>query len=104
MTMRDQVCFGYLNIAIQGRVGAVTVDPGFAGSEDDLHDWKEVLEWCWAKGFRLASENPALVTGDGTQIFLLCGVEPEPWRSVSTAQGTSGSDVPLAPRPRTPAW
>src|SRR4051812_46738927 len=71
ITMRDEVCFGYLSISIQGDVGAVTLDPDFAGSEDDQHDWDDAMEWCWARGLRLASEDPALATGDGTQIFLL---------------------------------
>ena len=101
--MRNQVCFGYLNISIQGEVGAVTLDPDFSGSEDDRHDWADAMEWCWARGLGLASENPALVAGDGTQIFLLRTLDVPPWGPSSSAQWSTGFPAPRAGRPA-PAW
>ena len=92
--MRNQVCFGYLNLSTQGDVGAVTLDPDFSGSEDDQHDWQDAMEWCWARGLRLASEDPALVTGDGTQIFLLRTVDPTPRPPAPTTEWSSGFPMP----------
>jgi hypothetical protein len=100
--MRDQVCFGYLNISVQGDVGAVTLDPDFSASEEDRHDWTEVMEWCWAHGLRLAAEDPALVAGDGTQIYLLRRFEPEPRRQAASGQWSSGFPVPAARGRRLP--
>jgi hypothetical protein len=103
MSMRDQLCFGYLSISVQGDVGAVTLDPDFSGSEEDRHDWNDLMEWCWARGLRLASEDPALVAGDGTQIYLLRRQEPDPWRQGGSGQWSAGFPVPAARAGRVPA-
>jgi hypothetical protein len=100
--MRDEVCFGYLSISIQGDVGAITLDPDFAGSEDDQHDWHDAMEWCWARGLRLASEDPALATGDGTRIFLLRDLHSDLPRPAPSARRSPGFPAPRAARRREP--